>query len=135
MVGTYFVDAWFFIALFDRRDSHHFAARKVLRRLERARTVTHDYVLSEVLAHFADDGPASRSMAVTAVRNAALLHEVIPSSRELFIAGLELYAVRPDKEWSHVDCVSMSIMRQRGITHVLTNDHHFAQAGFTIVNE
>lgn len=29
----------------------------------------------------------------------------------------------------------MVLMEERGIRQVLTNDHHFAQAGFTVVNE
>jgi predicted nucleic acid-binding protein len=31
--------------------------------------------------------------------------------------------------------MSMEVMERRGITHVLTNDHHFRQEGFTVVNE
>ena len=41
----------------------------------------------------------------------------------------------PDKAYSLVDCMSMELMRQRGITHALTNDHHFAQEKFTVVSE
>jgi predicted nucleic acid-binding protein len=60
---------------------------------------------------------------------------VLELDRPLFIAALDLYEQRRDKEYSLVDCASMVIMRQRGITHVLTNDHHFTQAGFTILNQ
>ena len=55
--------------------------------------------------------------------------------RELFERALSLYERRPDKEYSLVDCMSMTLMRERGITHVLTNDHHFRQEGFTVVSE
>ena len=51
-----------------------------------------------------------------------------------FARALDLYEARPDKEYSLVDCMSMVVMRERGITHVLTNDHHFRQEGFTVVN-
>jgi predicted nucleic acid-binding protein len=27
------------------------------------------------------------------------------------------------------------VMEQRGITHVLTNDHHFRQDGFVVVSD
>jgi hypothetical protein len=135
MVRKYFADTWFFVALFDRRDSHHVAVRRLTQRLGAVHVVTHDFVLSEVLATFSDDGAAARAIAVSGVRHAAVRYEVVPATRELFIDGLERYASRPDKEWSHVDCMSMVLMEQRGITHVLTNDHHFAQAGFTLVNE
>jgi predicted nucleic acid-binding protein len=55
---------------------------------------------------------------------------VIPQSRTSFLAGLELYAERPDKGYSLVDCISMQTMRQEGLTDVLTNDRHFEQEGF-----
>ena len=58
----------------------------------------------------------------------------VPASRDLFIRGLHLYEQRPDKEYSLVDCMSMVVMEDHDIQHVLTNDHHFTQAGFTIVN-
>ncbi|HEX8616228.1 MAG TPA: PIN domain-containing protein [Thermoanaerobaculia bacterium] len=135
MLPKYFADTWFFVALMDRRDSHHGAVRRMVPRLSAVEIVTHDFVLTEVLANFSDDGPAARALAVSRVRDAAVRYNVVPATRTLFIAGLERYASRPDKEWSHVDCMSMVLMEQRGITHVLTNDHHFAQAGFTLVNE
>jgi uncharacterized protein len=43
-----------------------------------------------------------------------------------------LYA-NPQHPWSHVDATSMVLMRQLGIAEVLTADHHFAQAGFTVL--
>jgi predicted nucleic acid-binding protein len=53
----------------------------------------------------------------------------------LFPGAIDIYSRRPDKEYSLIDCMSMTLMRSRGITHVLTNDHHFRQEGFTVVNE
>ena len=48
----------------------------------------------------------------------------------VFLAGLALYERRPDKQYSLADCISMNVMRQRGIQEVLTNDQHFKQEGF-----
>ena len=135
MIRTYFADSWFFIALLDRRDSHHAAASRLESLTRGSRVVTHDSVLSEVLAHFSGDGRQARTLAVGAVRRAALSHLVIPADRGLFIDALSLYEARPDKEYSLVDCMSMELMRARGITHVLTNDHHFRQEGFTVLSD
>jgi predicted nucleic acid-binding protein len=55
---------------------------------------------------------------------------VIQQSRDSFRAGLQLYAARPDKGYSLVDCISMATMRREGITEALTNDRHFEQEGF-----
>lgn len=132
---TYFADAWFFIALFDRRDSHHHRAYRISRQLADARVVTHDAVLTEVLTYFSEEGSYARTIAVEGVRAAVRLYAAMPVQRDLFLAGVDRFAARPDKEYSHVDCMSMVLMESHGIHHVLTNDHHFAQAGFTLVNQ
>jgi uncharacterized protein len=131
----YFADAWYFIAVADRFDSHHAAARRLQALAGRHVLVTHDAVLSEVLTYFSGAGSLMRERAAAVARDALRHFRVLPADRELFLLALDRYADRPDKQYSLVDCMSMVLMEQRGIRHVLTNDHHFAQAGFTIVNE
>ena len=132
---TIFADAWFFIALIDRRDSHHRTAQRLALELERQPVVTHDGVLTEVLTYFADEGAKMRDAAVTIVRHALRAPQVMVSDRELFLVALDRYAARPDKEYSLTDCMSMVVMEARDIRHVLTNDHHFTQAGFIVVHQ
>lgn len=55
---------------------------------------------------------------------------VVPSSRELFEQGINLYDNRSDKGWSLTDCIYFELMREHGVTEALTGDRHFAQAGF-----
>jgi predicted nucleic acid-binding protein len=132
----YFADTWYFIAWLDRTDAHHARARRLDALYGRGKKlVTHDAVLTELLAYFSGFGAQPRAKAVEAVRQIVHRMEVVPGSRTLFIAGLDLYARRPDKEYSLVDCMSMALMRDRGITHVLTNDHHFSQEGFTVLSD
>jgi predicted nucleic acid-binding protein len=45
----------------------------------------------------------------------------------------ELLYTNPQHPWSHVDATSIVLMRQLNISEVLTADHHFAQAGFTVL--
>jgi uncharacterized protein len=132
MPQTYFADAWYFIALLEQRDTHHRNARQLRQRTAQASVTTHDAVLTEVLAYFSDDGSRARILAARTVRQAFAEMEVVSSS-DLFLPALDRYEARPDKEYSLVDC--MVLMEQRGIHHVLTNDHHFAQAGFTVVSQ
>jgi predicted nucleic acid-binding protein len=131
----YFVDTWYFIARLDRFDVHHSRARRIEQRLKLAPLVTHDAVLTEFLTYFSGHGINARMEAARAVRQVALNSIVIPGSRDLFLRALSLYERRPDKEYSLVDCMSMVVMEERGIRHALTDDHHFSQAGFTVVNE
>ena len=50
--------------------------------------------------------------------------------RLLFEAGMDFYARHQDKDWSLTDCISFLVMEQCGAEDALTEDHHFAQAGF-----
>lgn len=135
MIRTYFVDTWLLIASFDRGDQHHLQARRLGATLAGASLVTHDAVLTEFLAYVSAEGARARQSAVESVRRIRREWYVLPADRALFDRALDLYARRPDKEYSLVDCMSMVVMEERGIRHVLTNDHHFAQAGFTVVNQ
>ncbi len=135
MGETYFADAWYFIAFSDRYDAHHRQARRLMQRLGGARIVTHEAVFFEVLAFFSEEGARVRNQAVVTVRDAMQSLEVITPDRNLFLRALDRYAARPDKEYSLTDCLSMVVMEWRGIRHVLSNDHHFRQEGFLLVNE
>ncbi len=131
----YFVDTWYFIARIDPFDAHHAAARRLQTFSAAGALVTHDAVLTEVLAFFCEDGSRLRQRAVATIRETLRTFVVEPADRRLFLRGLERYAQRVDKEYSQVDCMSMVLMEERGITTVLTNDHHFTQAGFRVLTD
>jgi predicted nucleic acid-binding protein len=92
-------------------------------------------VLTELLDGLAQRGTHLREAATRAVRR--ILDDprvsVHLQSRASFLAGLSLYEQRFDKGYSLVDCISMTTMRSRGISEVLTNDHHFIQEGFNVI--
>jgi uncharacterized protein len=58
---------------------------------------------------------------------------IIEPSAELFWRGFGLLGERPDKEWSLTDCISFVAMTDEGLSEALTGDHHFKQAGFTML--
>jgi uncharacterized protein len=55
---------------------------------------------------------------------------IVPASASVFQQGVTLYASRPDKDWSLVDCISFVVMEQHHLKDALTTDRHFVQAGF-----
>ena len=130
----YLVDTWYFIAGLDRFDAHYRTVQRIHARI-RGSYVTHYGVLAELLAYFSRQGADARKRAADAARYALRDFTVLSLDEWLFDRALKLYEDRRDKEYSLVDCMSMVIMRYRGITHVLTNDHHFTQEGFTLVNK
>ena len=97
--------------------------------------VTTDEVLIEVLDAFANAGRSLRRRSAQIVRRILSSPDVtvIPESRESFLEGLTLYERRLDKAYSATDCISMCVMRRRGIREALTADHHFHQEGFTVL--
>ena len=131
----YFADTWYFIALLDRRDSAHRAALRIDRMIRSERVITHDGVLTELLTFYSSEGERSRADAVRFVRDTLWNHEVVPADRPLFLRALDQYERRIDKRYSLVDCMSMVLVRERGINFVLTDDHHFRQEGFTVLSD
>ncbi len=128
-----FADAFYWIALANPLDQWHALAVQAARNLRGATIVTSEEVLTEFLAHFSGQGRLIREVAVRyterIMSNPAIVMR--PQTHQSFLDGFTLYKARPDKGYSLTDCISMRIMRQDGITDVLTHDDHFAQEGFT----
>jgi uncharacterized protein len=126
---TFFADAYYLVALLNRKDQYH---RKVLKFSEnlRAKIVTTDWVLMEV----------ADALSSSEVRDELRDHflnlrtspscEIIEASRDLFDSALNFFHRHTDKDWSLTDCTSFIVMRDRGIKEALTGDKHFEQAGF-----
>lgn len=130
-----FADTSYSVALIDPRDQWNSSAVAAAKRLGSRRIVTTEDVLTEFLAFFAGRGSRFREAAALTVRSILQdsSSEVVAQGHELFISGLVLYEGRLDKGYSLTDCVSMTLMRERGMTEVLTNDAHFTQEGFIIL--
>jgi predicted nucleic acid-binding protein len=130
-----FADAFYWIAAINPEDDWHRRTRAFTATLDQVQIVTTDEILIEVLTFFASRGQQMRHQAVQLIRgvmnNPQIL--VLQQTRDSFLAGVQLYENRPDKEYSLPDCVSMNVMRQFGITEVLTHDKHFTQEGFVIL--
>lgn len=126
---TLFADTSFYVALWNSSDQMHRAATEYSR-ASSARLLLTEHVLVEL----GDFLSRSRSRdRFTGLARLILLDphaDVIPASRRLLEAGLDLYGNRPDKDWSLTDCISFVVMREHGLTEALTTDHHFEQAGF-----
>lgn len=130
-----FADTVYWIALLNPNDSYHNIALSVTQQQNDTLVVTTDAVLSEFLNQFTSYGTFWRNAAATEIENLLLQESVtvIQSSRELFLQGLILYKSRPDKQYSHVDCMSMVVMKNENINEVLSSDHHFEQEGFSLL--
>jgi len=113
-------------------DLAHEQAKSLIRATRPGSIVTTEHVLAEYLNYFSAWGAdlrlgASHNVDQTLANQAV---QVLLSTRETFMSGLDLYRRRPDKGYSPTDCISTQTMRRMGLTEALTNDRHFDQEGF-----
>jgi uncharacterized protein len=127
-----FMDTYALIAWINARDIAHQSVKSYLESYSGTIVVT-EWVLLE----FADalSQAKVRAIAVEAINRIRRLSmfDVVGFTSNYHDTGFELYANRPDKDWSLTDCISFAVMSQRGLTEALTADHHFEQAGFRAI--
>ena len=124
-----FADTFFFLAILNRADPTHERAVGLSRQIRSVR-VTTDWVITELADGLAKVEQRERFMDLYRHIQLSPAIRVVPASRALLEEGISLYSSRPDKDWSLTDCISFVVMRDEGIIHALTGDHHFEQAGF-----
>jgi hypothetical protein len=92
--------------------------------------VTTEFILLELGNACARAEDHADFLALLAGIRASPRTRIIPLDSRLLQRGLELFADRPDKNWSLTDCVSFAVMQDECLTKALTGDGHFEQAGF-----
>ena len=125
-----FADTFYFLALLNPSDRVHGKAVAFTSGYA-VRMVTTDWVLTELADGLAKSRYGRKEfLATLSDLQADADVTIVPCDRALMAKGVQLYAQRPDKEWSLTDCISFVVMTQEGIFDALTGDRHFEQAGF-----
>lgn len=127
-----FGDTAYFLALVNARDHLHLQA-VAFHQQPPGPLLTTEWVLTELGDALCTAPARKRFDQLLAALRVQPDVEIVPASHELFARGCRLYADRPDKDWSLTDCISFVVMREQGVTEALTCDHHFTQAGFTVL--
>lgn len=128
-MSAVFADSFYFLARLNRDDEAH--ERAVRLGTQEARPiVTTGWVLTELGDAMSSSANRPAFLGLLEVLQSSPDARIIPASAEFFDRGVQLYAKRPDKEWSLTDCISFVVMMDEKITDALTGDHHFEQAGF-----
>jgi predicted nucleic acid-binding protein len=130
-VKQIFADTSFLIAFLNPADQWHARAEWCMRSI-RGSIVTTDWVLVELGNSFSRSHRELFCGFANDIRS-DLRFEIVPADRRTFDAGVALFAARPDKNWSRVDCISFAVMTERGISEALSADRHFEQAGFRVL--
>jgi predicted nucleic acid-binding protein len=89
-----------------------------------------EYVVWEFVNAFSATEERAKAHATVSLIRSHNAWQIVIATTDLFESGLRSHQRHVDKSWSLTDCISFSVMRERGITRALTHDHHFEQAGF-----
>ncbi|MCI0478038.1 MAG: PIN domain-containing protein [Anaerolineales bacterium] len=129
MSDRVFVDTLFVVALINQRDEYHAKASELADLYERQPLLTTDVVLLEIGNALARN---FKQQAIEVIDDLLGSNEVeiVRLNSQLFDRAYALYKQYQDKEWGLLDCVSFVVMRDAGVSNVLTFDQHFVQAGF-----
>jgi len=132
-----FLDTSAFVALVDRKDRNHGAAKQILKTAARRRRplVTSTYVLDETvtllrfkLGHDAAVEFGERLTTTTWCRTV----EVDPDLRAM---AWQIFVQYQDQMFSFTDCTSFALMRAMGLTEAFSFDRtDFGAAGFIAID-
>jgi uncharacterized protein len=127
-----FLDTSFAIALSAVTDENHARAVQIAEQLEsnNTRLVTTQAILLEIGNSLSKKRYRSAAIALLDSLASDPNVDIVLLTDALYVAAFGLFSSRTDKEWGLVDCVSFTVMHDRGITEALTADDHFNQAGF-----
>lgn len=133
--GRVFVDTHGLIALVNADDAHHDETSRVKAECvdRRVDVMTSDWVLAEFLSACARRPLRAAACAVIRDLQASALATITPADRDTWTRAYHLFARRRDKDWSLIDCTTMVLCDDHGVSEVLTHDHHFTQAGLKIL--
>lgn len=134
-MDTLFLDTGYLIALEAIDDQHHQAAS--LHWQEIAQTlppiITTTYIFDEVVTFFSSRKRHQKAVEIGLNLLKSEFIELIQVSERLFLDSFDYFQKHQDKTFSLTDCISFSLMNERGISTALTFDKHFSQAGFQIL--
>lgn len=135
MKQAVFADTSAWLALINEADAYHSKAKTIRNKLLRSKK--HFFITSYIIVEIANSLCKThwRSHAVKLINSiqATEFIEIVEIDKDIHEKAWAMYTSRTDKEWSLTDCTSFVVMKKYGIRDAFTNDHHFEQAGYSIL--
>ncbi|MFQ5456092.1 MAG: type II toxin-antitoxin system VapC family toxin [Nitrospirota bacterium] len=130
-----FVDTSALIAIGNKRDFFHSQAVKVRNELKNSQRifVTTSAILLELGNAFCSAKLRPSAIKLIEAINHSKKWKCVIVNGVLIEQGFQKFKQMQDKEWGLVDCISMVVTKNHGISEIFTTDNHFEQAGFNIL--
>jgi predicted nucleic acid-binding protein len=127
-----FLDTSFVIALSHSNDSYHARAKTLDREMSQQGVgcLLHSGILLEIGDGFSRKERREKGEQLLDHLLNEDGYDIVQATDDLILRGFDLFRSRKDKFWGLTDRISFVIMDEAGITHALTADIHFQQAGF-----
>lgn len=125
-----FVDTSFWVALRNRRDRHHEAARQLFGELASASLVTSNQIRGETWTYLRRKAGHTAAVAFLDSVSRSPRVEILFVTEKQEDAALEWLRRHDEREYSFVDATSFVLMKARRISEALTFDGDFDAAGF-----
>jgi len=135
MKNHVFVDTSALIAIGNKRDAFHAQAREVNDQLIQSNNffVTSSAILLEFGNAFSTVNLKPFSVRLIDAIMQSKKWKSVVVDENILNDSFELYKQMIDKDWGFVDCTSIVLAKSLGIQNVFSTDHHFEQAGLTIL--
>ncbi|MGH2780305.1 MAG: type II toxin-antitoxin system VapC family toxin [Thermoleophilaceae bacterium] len=130
-----FVDTSAFVALRNRSEREHAAARATLTRLvaERTSLFTSSYVFAETYTALLVRVGRTEAIEWGRRFRASEAIELIRVEEPVDEEAWSILESHADKSWSYVDASSFALMAQEGAAEAFAFDRHFIQRGLTLL--
>ena len=130
-----FVDTSAFVALRNRAEREHEAARATLLGLveERALLCTSNYVFAETYTALLVRVGRAEAIEWGGRFRAGAAIELLRIDEPVEEDAWAMLESHTDKQWSYVDATSFALMEREGVQSAFAFDHHFTQRGLTVL--
>ena len=131
-MNTVFLDTAFAISLSVKTDQFHLKSALLAEqlRLQKTKMLVTRGVLLEIGNSLSKIKYRAAALALLEALESDPDVQIVELVKSDYLAALELFRQRPDKDWGLVDCISFVVMKRFNIFDALTTDQHFVQAGF-----
>ncbi|MGR0482781.1 MAG: type II toxin-antitoxin system VapC family toxin [Candidatus Electronema sp. V4] len=132
-----FVDTGAWIALADKNDRYHDAAKNLYASIQKRKIqlVITDYIFDETATwlHYKIGHQVACDWG-NRIFNSSMV-EIVKVSEEHIDAAWKLFQKYSDQKFSFTDCISFVVMNLIGIKDVFTYDSHFSTMGFCVIGQ
>ena len=130
-----FVDTGAFVALVDRSDANHVAAKRVLRDLARTHRplVTSAYVFDETVTLLRMKRGHAPAVVFGERLGRTRWCQLVEVDEPVRVAAWQIFVRYGDQEFSFTDCTSFALMEAMRLREAFTFYGDFAAAGFTVI--